>query len=257
MKTNFILVLILLPAILFWACNKKVMTDDQKQSTEIPDGHNSKTALDWNGVYTGTLPCADCDTIKTMLTLNSDETYSIKTIHVGKSDEVYEQRGPFKWKEDGQHIVLQENDSSRAANTYHVGENHVTPVTTANPDKLKLYKVEPGIEEKYWKLVKIDNREITANERGNKEPHLIFKTNQTVNGHSGCNSFRGQYKLTDADGIRLSGLAATKMACLDENVETPFFQAIERAENFKISGDSLILSNSGAPVASFVVVYLR
>ena len=44
--------------------------DTIKKDSIVTTGDNSKTSVDWVGKYEGTLPCADCEGIKTTLTLN-------------------------------------------------------------------------------------------------------------------------------------------------------------------------------------------
>ena len=68
--------------------------------------HNSRTALDWPGVYQGVLPCGDCSGIKTWLLLKHDMSYVLKTQYLGKSDETFKELGNFAWDESGSSIVL-------------------------------------------------------------------------------------------------------------------------------------------------------
>lgn len=44
--------------------------------------------------YTGTVPCADCEGIKTILTL-VNETYSLEETYLGKSDQAIQSKGPM------------------------------------------------------------------------------------------------------------------------------------------------------------------
>lgn len=46
-------------------------------------------------VYTGKLPCADCEGINAVLTLYDDETYSMTNTYLGKDVKPYEEKG--KW----------------------------------------------------------------------------------------------------------------------------------------------------------------
>jgi len=50
----------------------------------IHSGDNSETSLDWDGVYVGTTPCANCEGIETELSLGKDKTFVLKTKYVGK-----------------------------------------------------------------------------------------------------------------------------------------------------------------------------
>jgi uncharacterized lipoprotein NlpE involved in copper resistance len=97
-------------------CSPKIKTDQA-----IPKGDNSMVSLDWDGTYSGTVPCADCQGIETSLTLNKDKTYRLKTKCLGKSDKVYEKTGTFTWNTEGSTIMLM--GISNAPSQYAVGEN--------------------------------------------------------------------------------------------------------------------------------------
>lgn len=59
--------------------------DQEENSVERSDmTHNSKNPLDWNGTYRGILPCADCEGIKTEVTLHKDRTYEIARKYLGQ-----------------------------------------------------------------------------------------------------------------------------------------------------------------------------
>lgn len=51
----------------FTACNsnKKSSTKEDQTTTMADRDHNSRNSLDYEGVYTGTMPCADCSGIYT------------------------------------------------------------------------------------------------------------------------------------------------------------------------------------------------
>lgn len=52
-------------------------------------------ANDFYGTYEGTLPCADCGGIKTILTVNADSTYYLKSEYLGVKDGVFETNGVY------------------------------------------------------------------------------------------------------------------------------------------------------------------
>ncbi|MFT4854906.1 MAG: putative lipoprotein NlpE involved in copper resistance [Algoriphagus sp.] len=91
----------------------------------IPDQeHNSMNSLDWNGTYKGVLPCASCEGIETILTLNSDQSYVLITNYLGRNDALeQEKRGEFSWNEDSSIITLTNINSG--PNQYKVGENRI------------------------------------------------------------------------------------------------------------------------------------
>src|SRR5690625_4349907 len=77
---------------------------------EIPDGHTSQNSLDWEGTYTGTFPCADCEGIAVKLKLNEDLTYVEEFDYLG-TENSYKEKGKLKWTEDGRMIKLFKDDN--------------------------------------------------------------------------------------------------------------------------------------------------
>ncbi|TMX42613.1 copper resistance protein NlpE [Vibrio rotiferianus] len=96
--------------------------EEQVITTEtfVDSAHNAQNALDWNGTYTGKLPCADCASIDTTLTLNPDGSYTLVQIYKGKEDGEFKSEGQFTWNESGNTITLVDE---AAPNQYFVGEN--------------------------------------------------------------------------------------------------------------------------------------
>ncbi|QAA82600.1 copper resistance protein NlpE [Aequorivita sp. H23M31] len=88
-----------------------------------PDMHNSENALDWAGIYEGTTPCADCEGIKTILELKSDNTYTLSMTYLGKPKvEEFKQHGDFTWDATGSRISLKTDGEPMLLK---VGENKV------------------------------------------------------------------------------------------------------------------------------------
>lgn len=85
------------------------------------DEHNAQNALDWMGTYEGTLPCADCEGIKTTIVLNENGTYSSKEEYLHRTTNIVANMGKFKWDKEGMRITLiKENEQF---STYKVVEN--------------------------------------------------------------------------------------------------------------------------------------
>jgi heat shock protein HslJ len=106
-----------------------------------------------------------------------------------------------------------------------------------------------------WRLVELEGQPSIAG-GGTREPHLIFSQSDSVDrvgGATGCNTMGGTYE-TDGGRIRFSQLFSTKMACVEEDrmrQETRFLAALESADRYAISGDTLALSAGNAVVAKF------
>lgn len=52
------------------------------------------------GLYEGTLPAADCEGIKTSLTVNADKTYTLKSEYIGEEDGTFETSGVYNLIDD-------------------------------------------------------------------------------------------------------------------------------------------------------------
>jgi len=87
----------------------------------IADGHSSKTSVDWAGSYEGNLPCADCESIKVIISLKDDNTYTkTETYYKNGKESKFESKGSFEWDASGNIISLK---SQNATDKYQVGEN--------------------------------------------------------------------------------------------------------------------------------------
>ncbi|EGQ9177077.1 copper resistance protein NlpE [Vibrio alginolyticus] len=90
------------------------------EETFVDSEHNALSALDWNGTYKGTLPCADCAGIDMTITLNQDGTYVLEENYQDKEDGQSKSEGQFTWDANGSIVTLTNED---APNQYFVGEN--------------------------------------------------------------------------------------------------------------------------------------
>ncbi len=259
-------------ALLFFSMSCKTQTQIERSKpmneaasiASQPD--NRRNALDWKGVYTGTLPCADCQGIQTALRLVDDSSYTIQIKYLDKSDQVYESRGTFSWNSQGNKITLKHVEPFKSPLMYQVGENRLfqldlngNRISGELADNYILAKVPDGLTEKYWKLTEIRGKQVTFDEAFKKEPHLILKTegNRLI-GNGGCNSFTGSYELKPGNRIAFSKIAATQMACLNMEIESQLLKILETADNYSLNGDTLALNKARmAPLARFEAVYLK
>ncbi|MGV8094651.1 MAG: copper resistance protein NlpE N-terminal domain-containing protein [Mangrovibacterium sp.] len=267
MRRSIIFVFVLI--IMVGACNSTKRTVQSGGAEEIATADNSRNSLDWAGVYLGTLPCADCEGIRTEIRLNNDLSYKIATKYLGKSDQVYQRNGHFKWNETGSKIILEEAEGRNiAAGQYLVGENMLIALdiegnriqSTLPPDTYMLKKVlfDQVITEKYWKLIELHGKEFILADSQKREPYFILRTeNNRITGNGGCNTFNGSYEILSGNRIRFSGVVSTMMACMDVDYEKEYLDVLVRVDNYTLSGDTLSLNKARmAPLAKFVAVYL-
>lgn len=88
---NFLYIIIVLLALTACSKAKKQETPKGQQSAEY--------ALDDQGVYKGTYPCADCSGIEVSLILNEDKTFRYETVYAGKADAAFTSEGNYTIKD--------------------------------------------------------------------------------------------------------------------------------------------------------------
>ena len=77
------ILLILAAAIMLTACGGN---SRQKTTAGVPDMHNAENALDYQGTYKGVFPAADCPGIEIELTLHNDNTYTMNSSYMDRSE---------------------------------------------------------------------------------------------------------------------------------------------------------------------------
>ncbi|MCG8220938.1 copper resistance protein NlpE N-terminal domain-containing protein [Tenacibaculum finnmarkense genomovar finnmarkense] len=110
-NTFYVLTIILLFSSCKFDKNKQVKIDE----------HSAEYALDYEGTYKGTYPCADCSGIEIALTLNKDETFVYQTVYLDKKDGSFVHKGNYTVKESK--LTIQEDDKPV---NFLIGESAVT-----------------------------------------------------------------------------------------------------------------------------------
>ena len=110
------ILLSLFSLLFFTACKNN--PENNQNTEELPmeynsmaTGHNSRNSLDWEGTYSGVLPCSNCRGVETYLTINSDNTYEITRRYLESEVDSIEEvktEGTFTWNEQGSAITLKE-----------------------------------------------------------------------------------------------------------------------------------------------------
>lgn len=239
-------------------------------ATSLQDHHNAVSSLDWDGIYKGVLPCADCEGIETALTLKKDLTYIITTSYLGKEANSTNDQGKFRWDVAGNTIKLA--GVSNGPNQYFVGENHLRQldltgqkITGTLADKYILAKQTTNVEsvsvnvaaallETKWRLFALNGQPVEKAEPGKREIHIILKAKDNrMQGFAGCNTMMGSYELKDGSLILIKKIASTRMACDAMTTEVAFLKVLDQIDNYTINGNMLSFNKAKmAPLASFV-----
>jgi copper homeostasis protein (lipoprotein) len=214
---------------------------------------NSENIQTSGVVFTGILPCADCEGIQTMVRINENNTYYRESMHNGKSDEIFISEGTYVWKKNS--ICLTSVDSDIQVYLFKDNKLFLVKEPKINADtstQMYLQFNKDELQEKYWKLLELNGKLVTVNSDNKREPHIIFKIlNNRVVGNSGCNGFSSTYRISKSNGIHISDILSTKMACMEVTIENEFFTAIENANGYFIVSDTLNLSRNHQTIARF------
>jgi copper homeostasis protein (lipoprotein) len=244
--------------------NSGKTTTDKKDgiSNKIVEGHSSKVSLDWSGTYSGVLPCADCEGIRTTLILQHDQTFVLKSFYIGMSGQEDVQRGTFIWNEFGNEIALTENGED--AVHILVGENRLfvldregNRITGDMADLYILNRVSAEISKLFetkWVLTKLAGLSSVKSGLTGEAPSLMFDQLQSrVSGFAGCNRYFGTYRLSDEGGFHITNIGATKMACDDMELERTFLAALETIDRFEVRVDTLLLLKPDHKISAWFV----
>ncbi len=237
---------------------------EEAPATEFTgDGHNSRISVDWNGIYKGTIPCADCEGIKTELTLMEDGSFERRTTYLGKDAETRSDKGYFTWNDAGSSVTLALEDGG--IQQYQVGENmlfhldregnRITGDLAENYILMK-NKTDLLLENKKWVLTELMGKEITFEDE-NRQAFLMFDSaSGRVGGSDSCNRLTGSYEILE--GNRLSfgrGMASTMMACPDMEIADRFNEVLNTVDNYTVADGVLSLNKARmAPLARFKLV---
>src|SRR5204863_9833135 len=89
--------LLLLPAfVVLYSC-KSSKKPENSTSSSAPAADTNQNSLDWEGSYTGSLPCADCAGILTQVDLLKGNRYRMESRYLGKPIEPVVKEGSFTW----------------------------------------------------------------------------------------------------------------------------------------------------------------
>jgi putative lipoprotein len=102
---------------------------------------------------------------------------------------------------------------------------------------------EPTLVGVEWVATDIDDAPAAAGVRST----LTFGADGRVTGKGGCNSYFGTYKLDDDDGLAISAIGSTKMACPGPQMtqETKFLSILGGATKFAFEDDGALVVMAG------------
>lgn len=106
-----------------------------------------------------------------------------------------------------------------------------------------------------WNLAELGAQPVSATNAENI-PNLTFYAGQVgrISGYTGCNRLTGTFELGSKNKITFAPVATTRMACIGEQTETPFLQALGSASSYRFDDGKLKLYKGKTLLAVFTSV---
>jgi copper homeostasis protein (lipoprotein) len=243
--------------LMWWGCQKNTTIS----TPALPTGDTSELSLDWEGTYSGVLPCADCEGIATTIRLSPDRTYRMTTVYRGKREEPFVKEGTFAWNVQGNKITL--SGMEHGPSQYLVGENILfqldlegNRISGSLAENYMLRKIEQNSDNplagKKWILREMMGRELPP------ELSMIYlefdEGGTRVSGFGGCNNFFGECELKEGNRINLDKMGRTQKYCqATSEFEDALFKAFENIDNYSLGEDGTLSLNRArmAPLLRF------
>ena len=102
-----------------------------------------------------------------------------------------------------------------------------------------------GLQGWQWDAVYIRVSDSTAFVAADPMPFIVFTSDTTISGNTGCNGFAGRYTLDEDGNITLSVEAMTMILCMETETEPVYIEQLQLAERYGFAGDTLVLTDPG------------
>lgn len=250
---NLNFIVMLFSAMLFSLCGFSC-SSQQKVSGE----HNAQNSLDYDGIYRGIIPCADCPGIKTTVYISRDGIFKSTYEYIDRNSS-YEKTGKYSWNKEGNTITLQ--PSSGASTKYFVGENQLiqldkdgNKITGELANHFILTKENYALLNKKWKLQELMGEKIDLSQALKKDAFIEFNDKDNrYSASAGCNTLSGAFEIKPLNKLVLKQGISTMMSCPDMTLEQKLAKVLQMADSFQIQDGTLILTKGRmAPLAKFV-----
>lgn len=123
------------------------------------------------------------------------------------------------------------------------GKENNNPENRVAEQKAEAPSLASDLSGKEWILIELNGKPVSLDTSFPQKPYLTFEKDNRISGNLGCNSFGGNLELQPGNGIKISEISATRMACPNLEVEQGFLDALQKAKSFVVENNTLTLSN--------------
>lgn len=185
-----------------------------------------------------------------VLNLEADESYSLYIRSIGHSEAYTIHRGGYQLLDGRLYlrdaaIRAYDQEFSLDGDWLRLLRSGGLDMDAQQSAAFQLQRFDPSILDYYWRLTMVAGQRLEDNQTG-RPAYVIFSSqDRRLGGNSGCNQFTAGFQLGPHFNLRLSALAATKMACPDMSIEYALFNALTAASGYVPTPDGLSLIDEG------------
>lgn len=117
-------------------------------------------------------------------------------------------------------------------------------------------RTRANLTKTFWRLTEINGQEIVFEENKKRPFFVLDGSTKEIRGHGSCNEFDGTY-LARGEVFLVKRKIETRLACTSGvATESAFFNALDGAEQYSITGDVLkLMDEDGTVMATFLADY--
>ena len=128
-------------------------------------------------------------------------------------------------------------------------KSHSKVTAEATSDKISI-----DLAGTYWKLVELNGSPVEEGTSA-KEPYITMEiADNRFYGNAGCNNFTGSFRVPEPGRIAFSQVVATRMMCLNMEIENSLLKMFDLIDSYTIKDDILTLANDQIPLARFAAM---
>lgn len=106
-----------------------------------------------------------------------------------------------------------------------------------------------------WQLIALNGKSAGMDNQMKKTPYAQFGADSVISGNGGCNGYGGKYVLKGTNGIEISDVLSTLIACANNHVlkqEVALFKLYRESDHYTLNNNILtIYSKDGKSSAKF------
>lgn len=149
MKLKIAAIWLVVCSVLLISCKIQTESTTTYPTPNLDSAYASQNKFDWTGDYEGLLPCANCIGIKTEITLNANQTYTLKETYLDHSSKVYNSKGYFYFDTTQPDIIT--FDKAANERKFFVGDNYIESRNLDGSEITSILKV-------HYKIKKLDHK---------------------------------------------------------------------------------------------------